>query len=184
MHHSVRALSLVGSVLGFSVLAATAVQAQDVSRAFEVTIEEGGLTGEVFSGNVTFDASFLGEAVILFPDEFSLEFDFLGETFTEEDDFDFPFFPTAELNAISQVIGLSYLVDTIFLTDASIDAFFGFIPGDDGVGDEFIYTLFDGGVAVDSGAGTLVPVPEPASTVALGLLGLGALVGRKALKAA
>lgn len=167
-------VALAGTVLGVTLFSATTVQAQEITRAFEVTVDEGGLAGEVFPGTVTYDASFLGESAVLFPGEFSLTFDFLGTTFTEADDF-FGF-ATAEISEFGPVIGLGYLVDSL----DSPNAFFGFAPSDDSIGDEFFYTVFDAtGAAVDEGAGTFESVPEPATAIALGALGLGALVSRK-----
>lgn len=182
MYTSARHFLLAGIVLGLSLTAANAAEAASITREFQVAIASGDLAGETFFGGVTYDDSVLGDdTVVLFPGEFSLTFDFLGTTFTEADD---AFgFATVEVGESGHIRGVGYTVDSV----DSPNAFFGFAPSDDSIGDDFFYELFDAtGAVIDAGSGTLasVSVPEPATAVALGILGLGALVGCKSCQTA
>ncbi len=158
-----------------------AAGATDIVSPFAVQIDTGGLAGQHFFGSVDFSDTLLppaGTAVIL-PDDFELQFDFLGETFSEEDDFDFTgpgsSFPEVQIDPAGRVIGLSYVVDTLTVPGSSLDALFGFIPSIGSIGDQFFYDLFDDtGVIIDSGEGRLLAIPLPATIgiLALGLAGL------------
>ncbi|MEM9007263.1 MAG: PEP-CTERM sorting domain-containing protein [Cyanobacteria bacterium P01_F01_bin.86] len=182
MYTLARNACLAGTVLGLSLIAAGTAEAASITREFIVEIGSGDLAGESFLGGVTYDDSILtGESVTLFPGEFSLTFDFLGTAFTEADDFLSS--ATAQIGQSGRIRGLGYTVDSL----DSPNAFFGFAPSSDSIGDEFFYEQFDAtGAVVDAGEGTLVSVsvPEPATAVALGVLGLSALVSRKSRQAA
>ena len=120
-----RNLSVSAAVLGLSVVAADAANAANLTRNFQVNVESGNLSGQVFSGSVTFDESLLdSETVVLNPGQFSLKFDFLGTIFTETDDFFSS--ATAEITQYGNVLGLGYTVDSF----AEPNAFFSFIPTD------------------------------------------------------
>jgi hypothetical protein len=82
------------SALGAAALALVTTSAEAATFTFEVFDVEN-LPGQTFSGSFNFDESLLtgvGEEIISGID---LEFSFLGKTFTEEDDVEFPSFPLA-----------------------------------------------------------------------------------------
>ncbi|MEO0534226.1 MAG: hypothetical protein AAF215_10220 [Cyanobacteria bacterium P01_A01_bin.123] len=184
MHMLVHRLSVSAAIVGLSVIAAGSAEAADVTRNFLVDIQTGGLADEFFFGSVTLDESLLVPAegektVILSADLFSLEFDFLDTIFTEENDF-FGF-AALEITQYGNVVGLGYTVDSL----EDPNAFFGFLPTDDSIGDEFFYDQFDAaGAVVDSGGGILKAVPEPGFAIALGILGMFGWVGRKSRQTA
>lgn len=176
-------IGLAAAILAASVSADPATAAP-VTRGFAVEVDSGGLAGETFPGFATFDDSLLGAPAQLGPSEFSLNFTFLGEIFTEQDDFDFDTgnFPQLQIDASGDIVGIQYLVDTLFLPDSELDGIFGFAPSDDSIGDEFFYSLFNGNIEpVDEGEGRLVsrvPVPATLGLLMAGLAGIAA-AGRR-----
>ncbi|MEO1496969.1 MAG: hypothetical protein AAFV43_07460 [Planctomycetota bacterium] len=142
------------ALLAVASLSHVPASALELRARFSVEIESGGLTGMTLPGSVTYDSALRGsEDVVLTPGEFELEFSFLGFVFTEADDSTGS--ATAEISRFGPFTGLDYTVES----PSDPHAFFRFTPPSDGLGETFVYELYDDlGELIDSGAGQAAPV--------------------------
>jgi hypothetical protein len=171
--------AIVGGSIAFTLAVSSALPVQAaLLQSFFVDVLEGDLAGETYKGSFTYEESLLsgsGPEILSAGDGLSLSFDFLGNTYTEADDFSYAngLLPSISFSdGLFQ--GLSYLVDTgdIFF---SIDEGTGQgLPGT-----SFAYEIGAVGAVTDVGSGQLrtetdnTSVPEPATL--LGLLIAGGL---------
>ena len=156
-------LALATIATNLTTIAVNQVNAATITYDIEVNNLDGSLSGDSFTGSFSFDDdSLLGSG-----DEFisvdNLSFDFLGTTYTENDD-------NSVLGAEAtffdgEFLGLSY----------STDVEFSFVPGFFSLSDSFF--AYDLG-SVDNGTGDITytlrpsnpdpnPVPEPATIIGL-----------------
>lgn len=154
-------LALATTAASLTTIAVNQVNAATITYDLEVNNLDGSLSGDSFTGSFSFDDdSLLGSG-----DDFisidNLSFDFLGTTYTENDDNSAFGAEAAFFNG--EFLGLSY----------STDVSFSFVPGFFSLSDSFFaYDLGSG----DVGTGDLVynlqstnpnPVPEPATVIGL-----------------
>ncbi|MEM9483203.1 MAG: hypothetical protein AAGA83_05875, partial [Cyanobacteria bacterium P01_F01_bin.116] len=102
------AVASAGLLLAGSSSALAATQTFD----FDVSIIDGPLLGDLFSGTLSFDDASLintGSEVLGIDEGLSVNFSYLGTDFTEADDFSFPFFPTVEF-LDGNLLSLNYFV--------------------------------------------------------------------------
>lgn len=158
-------------------------EAAFLKSTFDIHIQTGALKDNVYDGSITYDDSFLG-AYVLTGDQFSLEFNFLGETFTEEDDSIYrldPSLPPVALldSSNGEIIGLDYVI-FIFKDDSPKDISF------DVFGTAFLYydndSVFGEGILKPTG---VKAIPEPLTMLGVGTaVGIGGILKRKCAKKA
>jgi PEP-CTERM motif len=153
----------------------SAADAALTTNNFNVTITQGNLTGNQFSGLFTYESTLLtnrGLESISADQGLKVSFNFLDQAFTEADDFFASPFPVAQFND-GDVIGLNY-----FAGNDNLDFRFGGANG--GGGTVFAYSVGPVDRLTDSGSGTVTySVPEPATLAGLGVLSLGLLLRKK-----
>lgn len=149
----------------FAVMEASPLQAATITYDFKADVTSGSLLGQTFTGFLSYNDSALTgvESEDLGPaDELKVSFNFLGATYTEKNEQEFPDFPLVNFNN-GVFEGLDFFVNdspTIFVINL----------------DEFSY----GGETVGNVTYTRSePVPEPGTIVGLVTLGLGGLFLKK-----
>lgn len=167
------AVTTASAALSFTLIEAVPAKAATITDDFRIDVTTGSLVGEQYMGSFSYDDDLLtgtGVETINASDGLAVNFDFLGQTFTEEDDFGFDNFPTVQFDN-GNLIGLNYLgvkpSTTVTIGDEST-----------GSGGDF-FTYDDDSVGSGEGRVTY-SIPEP--TTILGTftaLGFGALVTRK-----
>ena len=149
----------------FAVMEASALQAATITYDFKADVISGSLLGQTFAGFLSYDDSALtgvGAEALGVADELKVSFNFLGATYTEKNEVEFPDFPVTNLNN-GVFEGLDFFVNdspTIFGINL----------------DEFSYR----GETVGNVTYTRSqPVPEPGTMAGLVILGLGGLFLKK-----
>lgn len=163
------------------------IQAATITYDFTIDVTSGPLTDTEPSGFFSYDNSTLtgtGLEALGVNQGLSIAFNFLGDTYNETNDIDFPAFPIVQFQD-RQLLGLSFVAfyapffQTIGIGD-TVDVSIGEIGR--GGGSIFAYDT-DPSVGFE-GVGevtyTARPVPEPSSVAALSALGLGFLLKRVA----
>jgi hypothetical protein len=188
------ALAIATAVVGWTVVDVSPAHAAKVIYDIDVNVTSGPLTGNLFEGFLSFDDSVESDTLSGDAGEFEIAFDFLGETYTEEDDIGFGLgLPELTVDNGSPT-SLDWLVDfgddafgppPNFSNDfAFCGAAFGLCV--DNVG-SFVYQIGEVPDNVEQGVGEITytlrqdspaSVPEPGAVAALSLLGLGGSVKR------
>jgi hypothetical protein len=191
------AFAIASAAVGLAVLDASPARAAQAIFDIDVNVTSGPLTGNLFEGFLSFDDSIESGTLSGEAGEFEIAFDFLGETYTEEDDISFGGgfgFPTLTVANGSPIL-VDWIVD--FGNDAfgpppnfSNDfAFCGTAFGicNDNIG-SFVYQIGEVPDNVEQGVGQITytkrnqqppaSVPEPGAVAALSLFGLGSLLKR------
>ena len=146
-----------------SVLAAAPAAADVIDFEFTVDITSGGLVGDTFAGNFSYDGTEVAGVDEEFVDLLSFEFSFQGISFGLDDAIAEAAFFNGEF------LGLSYIVD--FPAPVS----FSFVPGFFGVDEAFF--AYESTFGDGEGSIAYVQVPEP-STLVLFVVGLAVLLSR------
>jgi hypothetical protein len=180
------ATASAGLTLSFAVMETDFVHAALITYDFSVDITTGSLTNSTYEGSFNYDDSTLtgmGVEAVGVTEGLSILFEFLGETYTETDEFSFPNFPIAVFNNGS-LVGLNYLVADF---DNSVDNFsifsiFGDNPTLLNTGNKFSYQVnsfdsFEGNVtySLDSPS---TAVPESDGVLGVSLLSIGWLLNK------
>ncbi|TVQ61867.1 MAG: hypothetical protein EA379_05905 [Phycisphaerales bacterium] len=146
--------------------AAGVANAQTFLYDFEVEITTGFLTGETYQGQFQYTLTVRGG------NDFTLDwltFEFFGESFTDEDDVDFPGYPRAVFDDGDVFQGIDYIVDRL-PTPRGLVLEFGIFR------DEFYYLIPTRGDEPIPGQGegvvtySLVPTPGAITVAGLALL--------------
>ena len=170
------AVATAGIVLSLATVEATnlgSVQAAIVENNFTVDVTSGMLAGDKFDGNFSYDNSFLtgiGSESLGVPEGLSINFNFLGKTYTAQDSISGGYTPQASFNG-GNLQGLLYPVG-----DVNTGFFIGnlqlFIGGTD-----FYLGSNVGGSGNIAPVGTVTyfpsSVPEPSEVSGTLLLTLG-----------
>lgn len=183
--HQKLAVATAAAALSYAVIDAKPVQAATITYDFTVDVTSGPLTGNQSSGFFSYDDSILtgsGLETIGADDGLSVSFNFLGKTYNETNDIDFPDYPIVQFQD-RKLLGLNFAVfyapsfQTFGIAD-TVDVATGSLGS--GGGNIFAYDT-DPSVQFE-GLGNVTysprPVPEPVSVV--GVLGLGFLLKKVA----
>jgi hypothetical protein len=160
----VRRLLAVGALVAAFMGAGAPAHAALVTHTLVGEVLFGPLAGATATGSFTFDDALItgvGDEFLTPLDGLQVQFTFLGATFSESDDIDFPEFPELAFTD-GEIVGLDFLVEDADGRGATIP---GFVEGFR----TFPLELIEPGVFF---AEILVLVPAPAS---LGLLVVGAV---------
>lgn len=161
-----------GVTVALATITIQPVEAAIVAQPFVVDITSGQLAGSSFEGSFSYDEELLEkedfEAISAF-DGLKFSFNFLGNTYTETDDFSYPLLPQIEVFN-GTLTGINYLLsrENLFIS-------FGDGSVNDAPGKIFSYEIGAPDNLSDFGSGQLrTSVPEPSA--ALGMLFLGSVV--------
>lgn len=180
------ASATAAAALSFVVMEAKTVQAATVTYDFTVDVTSGPLTGTQPSGSFSYNDSTLtgtGLETLGVAQGLSVAFNFLGKTYKETNDIEFPEFPIVQFQE-RKLLGLNFTAfygpsfQTIGIGN-TVDVAAGLIGS--GGGSVFAYDTepsvqFEGVGKVTYSAR---PVPEPVSVAGLSALGIGFLLKRK-----
>ncbi|MEM9482417.1 MAG: PEP-CTERM sorting domain-containing protein [Cyanobacteria bacterium P01_F01_bin.116] len=169
-----KGLAIVAASAGLLLASSNGALAATQAFDFEVSILDGPLLGDLFTGTLSFDDTSLtnlGSEIIGVDEGLAVNFSYLGSDFTEADDFSFPFFPTVEFSD-GEILSLNYFVQQAdgssfeFATDPVVpESEFNYITSD-----------FQGGLgAVTYSGSQAAGVPEPISLA--GILLVGSMLG-------
>ncbi|BAT52433.1 hypothetical protein NOS3756_13730 [Nostoc sp. NIES-3756] len=119
----VKSLS-IATLAAISVAAAEVMptQAATVKYNFTANVTSGNNLGQ-YLGSFEYDDSFLtslGLETVGIEDGLKVTFNYLDQTFTEEDDYDFPAYPIVSFDS-GQLLGLSYFVADKFTIAGDLD---------------------------------------------------------------
>lgn len=152
-------LALATIATSLTTIAIEQVNAATLTYDLEVNNLDGSLSGDSFTGSFSFDDDSLEGSGDEFVSVDNLSFDFLGTTYTENDD-NSAFGAEASFFD-GEFLGLSY----------STDVEFSFVPGFFSLSDSFFAYDLDSG---NNGTGDITytlrpsnPVPEPATIIGL-----------------
>ena len=176
------AVTTAGAVLSFATIATATqspAQAATVGYSFTANVSSGPLAGNNYEGNFSYDDSTLtgnGLESLGVAQGLSINFDFLGKTYTAQDAVSSGYDPQVSFEG-GNLLGLRYPVgDTVngyFI--GNLQAFIG--------GSDFYLGSNIGGFGTQDPVGTVVysasPVPEPSEVGGILVLGLGFLLKRK-----
>lgn len=171
-----RFLKKSGAILGiFPVLTflpeMSAAQAAIITESFTAEVVEGPFAGEVATGSFSYDDALIinGDEILDPTTSLTVNMTFLGQTYTEADDFDYPLFPGLAFSENIPIFLDYYIVDgsPTNIREPSIQELLignvNLIP-DNG---DFITVL----EVTTVEATTTTTVPEPISSLSLLLLG-------------
>ncbi len=180
---------VVTASLSLSVVAiqSKSIEAATITYDFSVGVTTGALAGNSYDGSFSYDDSTLigiGGETVGVEEKLSINFEFLGKTYTETDDNNFAFnFPQVEFKDGS-LVGLQYLVTDVLNGSISSFAIFGDNPDGLGGGDKFSY-VNENSVEVSEGSviyslkSPSTSVPEPNIVLGLGVIGFGWLYSKR-----
>lgn len=180
------ALATTAAILSFAVVGTKTAQAAIISYDFTVDVTSGSLNGSQPSGSFSYDDSTLtgsGLETLGVDKGLSVSFNFLGKTYKEIDDIEFPEYPLVQFQD-RKLLGLNFTAyspsSQFFGIGDTVDLSAGLIgPGG---GNVFAYNT-NGSSNQFEGVGKVTysarPVPEPASVAGIGALGLGFLLQKK-----
>ncbi len=179
-------VAIASLALGVAAIKTNSVQAATVTYDFNVDVTTGSLADNLYEGSFSYDDSTLtgiGRETVGIEDELSIDFEFLGKTYTEENDNNVSFnFPIVEFNNGS-LVGLQYIVSDVL--DNSIFSFAIFGDDSDGLGGDKFQYVNENSVEASEGrviytfASSPSSVPEPSTVLGLGILSLSWLLKSK-----
>ncbi|MDJ0797380.1 MAG: PEP-CTERM sorting domain-containing protein [Calothrix sp. MO_167.B12] len=161
--------------------------AEAVNFNFSGEIDSGALSGEKFQGSFSYEESLVTGTGNFFFQEYipvsNLQFDFLGETFTEADDI----YGGPEVAFVANnLMGLSYNINNA--TAGTIQFNFSFVPGFTDISQSY-FTYASTNATGGTGSVTFTkqvngtPVPEPFTILGTAVvLGFGVLLQKEAGK--
>jgi hypothetical protein len=161
-------IATVAAAISIAAIGAKPTQAAVINYNFTVNAISGSNPGQYF-GSFRYDDSTLtnaGVETLGVEDGLALAFNYLGTTYTEEDDIDYDFFPIVSFNN-GKLLGLSYFVADQFL-----------IGGDTNnpdVGGNKFYAITQSVNTTQIGTVSYTQVPEPftvGGTAIAGAMGL------------
>ncbi|MEJ1933248.1 PEP-CTERM sorting domain-containing protein [Nostoc sp. NIES-2111] len=155
------------AAISFAAVEAIPTQAATIKYKFTANVTSGSNPGE-YLGSFQYDDSFLtglGLETLGIEDGLKVTFNYLGETFTEEDDADFDAYPIVSFDD-GKILGLNYFVADKFTIAGDLDT-----PD---VGGNIFYVIDESVNATAVGTVTYSRVPEP---LAIGGTAIAATAG-------
>lgn len=161
-----------GIVLSLTVQQINPAQAATVTYNLAGTIQNGLLTGQPFSGTLSYDDSPLTGSGFEVLDVSQVNLNFLGSTFTAADDDSYPNYPTVEFSN-GNFLGLNFSVSSFTPEFYLIPSFgttvatFSYIGASDDGSGAIQYTVVS----------SPTTVPEPSTVLGLIAVGIGSFWG-------
>lgn len=155
------------AAISFAAVEAIPTQAATIKYKFTANVTSGSNPGE-YLGSFQYDDSFLtglGLETLGIEDGLKVTFNYLGETFTEEDDADFDAYPIVSFDD-GKILGLNYFVADKFTIAGDLDT-----PD---VGGNIFYVIDESVNTTAVGTVTYSRVPEP---LAIGGTAIAATAG-------